>query len=389
MKFLYFLIFVSFFISLQAEGRVYRHSSMFKDATWKVSAINHNYFDKSGSQILFISKFYGALQHSFFPTIDFNAEYTIQTSQGATQSTYERNTRNEHISPSYIYISIQPISSERLYLKAGAFNQEFLDAPLLVTNWSFLAFQQEYFLYHKVLYKYVDNFKIVLQQSVPSSNTDLDFLQQVQNIAQFYTASIFAESFIKNQIQSSATLSLFMFRNLSAEVADFGRAYGNDVKADYHGADSELRFPQAGLYMRGRARYNVFPELGLESIVSFLWNAAATWEAMNDNFEDPARSLGASLFLGFHIPIDKNIIFIPSIEIFSNDNNAAPAFYNSPDYVHSGRYGVIVGAKANFEAYNVFFEFKFGTIRSNNSTISSIGHPNYLTFEIGTHYEKI
>ncbi len=391
----YFIIFVSLFVTFASHAQVYRHSSMFKDVQWKVSATNRNYFDESGNQVLLISKLYGLLNHSFFPTVDFSTEYILDTSQGASQSVYISKKSDDQIRQAHMYLSLRPLASDPLFIRVGLFNQEFLDAPLLISDWTFLGFQQEYILHNEKLMHYVDSLKIVLQQTIPSSDTGLDYLEQVQDIGRFYTASLFTSSFIQSQVKTEGHLTVFYFKNLSATAAEVGAAYGNETNQDLTGANSEFLYPEIyGFYTRAKARYNLFPELGLELDTSFLWNIGATagaYQRIRNGEEGDirGRAIGYNIWLGLHIPIAKEVIMVVNLEYFDNDRNASPAYYNSDRYVHSGRRGVIVGLKSIFEKYNVFFDLQYGMIRSYEDAKSFIGNPNYLMFEIGTEYDKI
>ncbi len=395
MKHFILFIIIGLFAFFASAEQVYRHSSMFRDVQWKISTVNHNYVDQSENQVLLITKLYGLLNHSFLPTVDFSMEYILNTSQGASQSVHVRRKSSDQIRQSHMYLSLRPLAPEPLFLRMGLFNQKFLDAPLLISDWTFLGLQQEYILHDEKIMSYVDSLKVVLQQTIPSSSTGLDYLEQVQDIGRFYTASLLTSSFIQNQVQTEGRLTAFYFKNLSAAAADYGSVYGNETHPDYTGADSEFLYPDFyGLYMRGNARYNLFPELGLELDASFLWNMGATAGvyqriASGEGENLQGRALGYNMWLGLHIPIAKEVIMLVNLEYFDNDRNASPAFYNSDRYRHSGRYGVIIGLKSIFEKYNVFFDVQYAIIRSHKDVKALIGNPNYLMFEIGTEYDKI
>ena len=393
MKFI--LIFVVLFFVCVSHAQVYKHSSMFQDVEWKMSTINHNYFGETENKVLLISRLYGLLNHSFLPTVDFSTEYILDTRQGATQSALIRQKSKNQIHPAHMYLSIRPLEFEPLFVRIGLVNQEFLDAPLLISDWTFLGLQQEYVIHNKKILQYVDNLKLVVQQTIPSSDTDLEHLEQVQDIANFFTASLFTSSFIQNEIQTEGNLTAFYFRNLSAKAATNGFAHGNDAHPDYQtGPNAEPLYSFYGFYTRAKARYNLFPELGLEFDASFLWNIGATIESRQKfeagEIDEIAPSpLGYNLWIGLHIPIAKEVIMVLNLEYFDSGKNASPAYYNSDRYAHSGRSGVILGAKYIFEKYNVFFDIQYATIRSYPDTKAFIGNPNYLQFEIGTEYDKI
>lgn len=389
------IIFIIFFFIFAAQARVYRYSSMFQDVHWKMSVTNHNYFDASGNRILLASKLYGLLNHSFLPTVDFSTEYVLDTREGAIQSDRVRRKSKNQIHPNHMYLSVQPMESEPLFVRTGMINQEVLNAPLLISDWTFLGFQAEYLLHNEKLFQYVDNFKIVLQYTIPSSDTGLDYLQQIQDIAVFYTASLFTSSFIRNQIKTDGSLTAFYYKDLSAEAANYGVKYGNEVRfsSSLSAADPEFPYPFVGLYARGKARYNLFPELGLEIDTSLLWNIGAI-DGANDRIKNgeqniKASAIGYNVWMGFHIPIAKKVIMVLNLEYFDNGRNASPAYYNSDRYVGSGKKGVILGLKSVFEEYNVFFDLQYATIRAYPEIKGKIGNPNYLKLEIGTGYEKI
>ena len=391
------IAFISLFFVFAAHARVYRHSSMFQDTEWKMSIMSQIYGAEDEQSILLIPKFYGVLHHSFLPTVDFSTEFILTTSQGVTQYTYFRPKSNDQIHPSYMYLSVRPFEFEPLFIRAGLINQEFLNAPLLISDWTFLGLQQEYILHNDRLFQYVDSLKIVLQQSIPSSDTGLEHLEQIQSVASFYTASVFTSSFIQNQVQTEGSLTAFYFRNLSQVAADFGRRHGNSVRP-WIGGDSKFLDPFYGFYVRSKARYNLFPELGLELDASFLCNIGNIYGALQrrqakakggSGEDTTAKALGYNIWLGLHIPTAKEVITVLNLEYFDNEGNASPAYYNSARYGHSGRYGWIIGLKSIFEKYNVFFDLQYAIIRSYSSAQGSTGNPNYLSFEIGTKYDKI
>jgi len=393
MKFI--LTFITLLFVFVSHAQVYRHSSMFQDIEWKLSTINNNYFDESGNQVLLISKLYGLLNHSFLPTVDFSTEYILNTRQGATQSVVSRQKSKGPIRTAHMYLSIRPLEFEPLFLRIGLINQDFLSAPLLISDWTFLGLQQEYIIHSQMLLQYVDNLKFVVQQTIPSSDTDLEYLDQVQEIANFFTASLFASSFIQNEIQTEGSFTAFYFRNLSPEAVVYSSTHGNDPHPDYQsGPNAELLYSFYGFYTRAKARYNLFPELGLEFDASFIWNIGATIES-REKFEAgeiteiAPSAIGYNLWTGLHIPIAKEVIMVLNLEYFDSGKNASPASYNSGRYAHSGRRGVILGVQSIFERYNVFFDMQYAIIRSYSDTKGYIGNPNYLQFEIGTEYEKI
>ena len=133
------VIFISLFFVFTSQAQVYRHSSMFQDVQWKMSTTNRNYSDGSGNQVVLISKLYGLLNHSFLPTVDFSTEYILDTSLGATQYLHQKNI-DDQIRRSHMYLSIRPLESEPLFLRIGAINQEFLDAPLLIFRLAIFGF---------------------------------------------------------------------------------------------------------------------------------------------------------------------------------------------------------------------------------------------------------
>ena len=382
----------------------YRHSSMFRNLEWKMAAENYMYFDESGNKVLLTEKFYGLMNHWFSPEIHFSAEIFLGLQQGASQYVHVgRKTREAGgVNLESFFVSWNTI--EPLYLKAGALNQRVLQAPLLVSEQPFLGLSQEYILKNNYVLQYVDEVRFVLQQSIPSSSSELDMFTQVKDVASFMTASAFTSSFIpfmEDYVEAKGHITAYRFNNLSAEVADYGRKKGNQVKRNQHGIRPEFPHPYYGFHLQTDARYNVFPELGVMLEYSLLWNIGAYFPPETATPKQPlvfgevkgqaaeTYKIADSLTLGIIMPVYKGVILNPSVEYFRVGGNSALAYYMDDRYVSASRNGFLLGTQVNFKKYNLFLKLLFGfTQPQDKGTGNSGDNANYIKFEMGTYYEK-
>ena len=171
------------------------------------------------------------------------------------------------------YLNVLPSSlrSIKPQLKAGVINQNFLEAPLLISDWGFMGLQQELTL--DSLLSYVDEAEVVFQQVLPSSVVEnINYIGQVQRQAYFLTGSLFFKHNYKDIILTQGSLTAFNFVNLSSEVAEKGRSLGNIILSNSIGADSRFPYPFYGGHFSLGTYIYLFEELDLELGGSFLWN---------------------------------------------------------------------------------------------------------------------
>ena len=359
------------------------------------------YWGEQSQTIFLREKLFLSLDYELSPQYEFKNELYLEFSKGSFQY-LSNEAGGGPFDVNYSYLSIKNLILENFYLNIGFINQGFLNAPLLLYDRPFAGLQQEYFWMNSFIAKYVDEFRIVLQQTIPSVAIVVDQFDQLRGISNLLTASVFTSSFIQNRIHGRANFTGFLFNNLSAQAAEHGSFNGNEIQSGFRGKFSKFDDPYFGIHTGLGARFNVLPDLGLDIQYNFLWNVGAF---INRHFiedgkggkesyleKNGSRSRGDSLSVNFHLPMSIDRLLVFGIEGFRNENNASIAFYSDSKYGGSARYGIILSSQVLFKKYNILLDFNYGTIQSYPDKRALLGggrNLNYFGFEIRTEYGKV
>ena len=400
---------------LRAVKPRFHPSYLLKNLHWKGGAEFYTQQEESGSQILLKIKNYFKAGYNFSDNINFKTEWLINVQQGNTQLVFARQNTANAIEVRSLHAGYRGIKN--LDLRAGIFNMDLLSdyeprgktplnhfyksslsMPLLMSDWPFIGFSQKYSYLPRAVSPFVDDMFFIFRETIPSGAASLNRFEQIKDIPQFFMGSLFArgESPIPyaqqigwiggDTISFTGGFTGFYFRNLSPDMAAAGRIYGNTVKRHYTGGYTEFKHGFYGIHLNGGAYFNLVPELDLEFKTAFLWNLGAG----KAEGEDSANNKGQSFYLGLHIPLVSNKVYLnPSLERFVNQSDASVAYYNSREYGHSNRHGYIVGCRINFKRYKAFIDLKYAFVSPVAEDLSLWRHSNYFKFSLGVDYEQI
>ena len=370
----------------------------FEDLNLKFAVDGGSHWGEQRRTVFLREKLFLSLDYEFSSKYEFKNELYLEFRKGSFQHLSNEG-EGDLFDVNYSFLSVKDVFLENFYLNIGFINQGFLKAPLLIYNRPFVGIQQEYFWMNPFIERYVDEFRIVLQQTIPSTTMIVDRFDQLRNISSLLTASVFTSSFIKNKFHGKANFTGFLFNNLSAQSAQYGGTNGNDLKdTRYYSKFAEFRDPYFGIHTSLGARFNVLPDLGLDIQYSFLWNTGAfinryfVETADNKSKRLGSRSRGDSLEVNFHLPVSIDKLLVFGIEGFRNQNNASVAFYSDNKYGGSARYGVILSSQLLFKAYDILLDFNYGIIQSypdKRPLLQGGRNLNYFGFEIRTEYGKV
>ena len=361
-----------------------------------------DFFMESGGaqfQDVLITKFQSRWDYHWNPIMSFNAEVLLSASkEGTSQRLYLRKSGKDQgleILSLYTAWTLRPEdynfssawSGLELETQLGIINQAYLSAPLLISKWGFIGLKEE-LTWDSYTSQYLDQAQLVFQQSWPSSQTDVNFIQQFRDKTWLFTGSLFLEKSYEEMIFAKGNFTGFYFKSLSPETAQQGSVLGNEVYRTYVGADSKFPFPFYGIYTSLEVYLDLFAELDVELGTSFLWNLGEleTLKSKQDIFNISKKNKAQSFFIKFHIPFFKEIRLIPSVEYFVSQSNASPAFYNTARYGHSNRHGYITSAKFEFKKYKFYIDVQYGALLA-ISKADPTGNLNYISFSIGREYE--
>ena len=368
----------------------------FEDLNLKFAVDGGSHWGEQKRTIFLREKLFLSLDYEFSPKYEMRHELFLEFRKGSFQHLSNEG-EGSPFDVNYSMFTVKDAFVKDLNLNVGFINQEYLDAPLLLYDRPFIGLQQEYFWNSPVVLKYVDEFKVVFQQNIPSTTIVVDRFSQLRGISSLFTASAFTSSIFRNQFHSKAHLTGFAFHNLSVKAAQHGGVNGNDLQHSNYGSKyANFRDPYWGVHANVGTRFNVFPTLVLDLEYAFLWNLGAF---ANRHFveKDPSsaygsRSRGDSVTMKFRIPVWQDKLFILGFESFRNQDNASVAFYSDSKYGGSARYGFIISGQILFKNYNVLLDLKYGVIQSykNKRTLLQGGRNlNYFNFEIRTEYGKV
>ncbi len=370
----------------------------FEDVNLKFVVDGGSHWGDQSRTIFLREKLFLSLDYEFSPEYEMRNELFLEFRKGSFQHLSNEG-EGDPFDVSYSILSIKNFFVKNLYLNIGFINQGHLEAPLLLYDRPFVGFQQEYLWMDYRVLKYVDEFKISLQQTIPSTTMVVDRFDQLTSISSLLTASVFTSSFIWNQFHSKAHMTGFLFNNLSVQSAQYGGVNGNDLKDErYHSNFAAFRDPYWGIHTGLGTRFNILPDLGLDIEYAFLWNIGAF---VNRYFIEKggqrvkkygSRSRGDSLKISLHLPVSADKLFVFGMEGFRNQNNASVAFYSDSKYGGSARYGAILSSQFLFKTYNILLDFQYGVIQSypdKRPLLQGGRNLNYFGFEIRTEYGKV
>ena len=225
-------------------------SNLVKQANSKVYLEGFLSGDKSSRSIGLEEHIDIQTQHIFNDAFSLHLEGGMYLRQGTYQQVYlrEGDASNYGIDIQSFYVNWNPRANWDLSLpedmilnvQVGNLNQSFLEAPLLMGDWSFLGLRQNVFWLPHWASLYIDDAYLVFQQTIPPIQSELSRFQQVQDLPMFFTGSIFWETLYRNMFHIKGHFTHFYFRNLLGEVADKGLVLGNNTAPHTIGAESKI-----------------------------------------------------------------------------------------------------------------------------------------------------
>ena len=314
-------------------------SSPFKVKSFWKSRIEGSWLSNSAKgdrERLMKVKLYGDFDAAWNSSVSLRFEPYLVLSEGEQQ--YRRFTKAE---PSSIqmrngYLHIKPI--EGMSLQAGAINQDFLNAPLLVSDHTFLSALAGY-LHIK------DNYEVqvIVQQAMPSVVNTFRRYSEVARPPYFSTLFTYAEWLPSTQYSFKGHLAGFYFSELPSFIAHNSKLYGNTIE----GSQSVARFMHSyyGMDMDISSQIKIHPRVYLSAGYNGILNMGAPLD----------KAWGERIYTSLDVKLFSWVRMFSKVEYFHNRSDSAPAYFNSEVYGHNNRKGFLVEIKTffpkgNFEA---------------------------------------
>ena len=343
-------------------------------AFWKAAISSKAFFDKSTANTVLGTEIYGRLEWELIETLSFQTQGLIIGRNGFTQAIYDRSdrVRGFYLLEGFFNWKMNPY----LFIKVGNIQQDFLDAPLLITDKTFPSIIGKMF-FHKS--SNID-LSLLFQIAIPDNATESvqRETQIVRGFPLFLTSSTFLEisDFLNSNIEEK--LTFFYYYNLPPAVADRSRIYGNTVRRTK--SDSTFTHDFFGFHNHLSLRKKISKRWIFHIGGSFIYNFLAP-----DTFNEGMR-IYSSLYHNYENIMEVKIIG----EIFSNQSDTSIAYYNSEIYGHNNRKGYAVKLQNHF--YNSGLTLGISFVHSypiNNPQGSPIGLSNSLALFLMTNYISI
>jgi len=277
------------------------------------------------------------MQQAFTPELKAKIAANLVLETGSNKSiNLEEFKPNQGIFLDEAYLQYAPLSFLKLQL--GAINQSYLESPLLITSTAFVGVKERLF-YNKDEQEYY----IEAEQAIPTNQTLAKRLGSVDEGTPSFQMASAGVDLQGNFLSLKAAVSYFQFKNLSNSVANESRLMGNSIKGNSQ---------NTAQYIYGFSGLNTTYELSMRLRSGFtLFNS--TQYLFNQEAPD-GRNTG--YLTNFGVAGES---FKVSTELFYNESDSSPAYYNDKSYGHNNRKGFALGLELTSQQYDLTFNAKY------------------------------
>lgn len=233
------------------------------------------------------------------------------------------------------FVSYTPF--QFLDFKVGAVNQGEFDSPLLVTKTAYLSAMEvlniPFSENHKVYLK--------LQQAIPNNLNLTQRIGVLESGTPTYMTQTIGADLNGDLFALKLEGTRFEYQDLSTGVAFQSQFLGNSIRGG-SALNSAFIYGFKGYNLAGRVRFIPFDSIGLEFSGQYLFNDKAPEQ----------RNTGTLLTGGVLIGN-----WTVEAQIFENQSDSSPGFYNSNFYSHNNHEGGALGLKYKNEQDGVEARF--------------------------------
>ena len=344
-------------------------------AFWKTDFKVNIFTDRSTTNSILSTEIYGKIDWDFIDYFSFHTQALIIGRNGFTQSIYDRTDRKNglYLLEGYFDIKFSP----QAFFRFGSVKQDFLEAPLFITDKTFPSLVQNI----TIPFSETSKISFIFQQSIPDNAVEAikRETQVVRWTPLFLTSSAFLDLNFTSpwNISLKERLTSFYFTNLSASVAELGRIRGNTI--DLMGSDSHFKYKFLGLHNNISLQIPFSEDWVFELGGSILYNIFAP-----DTFNQGERFY-TSVYHNY-----KNFLEIKVAgEYFANQSDSSVAYYNSEIYGHNNRVGGLLKCQAHLYNSGITLGMTYVYSEPINPRRSSIGVSNSFAIFLGTSYVSI
>jgi len=309
-----------------------KKTSIIYDASWKASISNIQWENKTenanNTGFKFSTKIDAKLSHRFDAFIKGNLRWATERSQKSINSGDKSGFYLDEV-----YLKFSP--NDNIKLMAGAIDQGHLESPLLISERSFPGLLEEVSFKNNILLG-----GIKASQAIPTSKSYDTVRASKEKTPTFFTETIFSTVGPFYDFKISSSVTHYRFKNLPSIVAYDSAFYGNSVIGTDSGTDSKFAFNFAGYSALLQVDYS------FSSQTKFLIG----FQHIQNDLAPSAYNRGRRLFTELQLGVGRDTI-TPRYEIFFNESDTSPGYYNSSKYAHNNRKGFMAKIKYDFNKY--------------------------------------
>ena len=324
---------------------------------------------------VFDAKMYGKVNWKFSDNLSIYCEGLLLGRHGSIQSLWPREYKKEGFNLLELFLKYNYKSY--LEIQFGSLRQDFLSAPLLMTDETFPAFRE---IFSFSLPQDVTG-QLLFQQAIPDSmDDDIQYFSQLTQTPFFFTGSVFLEAKSHPKLFHSNVeekLTFFYFTTLPPAIAKEGERNGNSVLG--HGSDAGFNFPFYGIHNNMNWQFPFKDSWVVELGWDYLHNFGAV-----ENYNKGGRFY-AALYHDFFNLMELKVMG----EVFGNQSDASVASYNSWKYGHNNRQGAGVGLQGYFYQSGLTVGAHYIYTHPIETLRTSLDEGHYFSIYIETGYISI
>lgn len=341
-------------------------SSDFKvDSYWKTHIEGSFLRNDESRERLMKVKLYGKFNLEFNSYIFGYFEPYLVVKEGEVQHRRFIRSEDSVIQMHQGFFEVRPL--ERFSFQIGAINQDYLDAPLLVSDRSFLS---ALFAYSYIKEKF--EVQTVLQQSTPSIVNSFRRSNEIVEPPLFSSLFTYSEWIPSDYYSFKGHITGFYFNNLPSTIAYQSKSYGNTVSGTRTSAG--FAYSYYGVNFDVSSQIRLTPKIYVSVGYNGLMNLGAPVE----------KAWGERVYGILDMDFWKFAKIYSRVEYFYNNSDSAPAHFNSEMYGHNDRTGFLVEIKSFFPKGNFELGFRYVVSDPIQESIvsSSIGkrQESYMVF---------
>lgn len=295
------------------------------DVKWRAHIHNYSFKEELGLAEAVGVGLTGDVSHRFHERIGFHLNASVNLANGHSQDFYSPRELTNGLRLKEALIDLQ--AYESLHFAAGAIDQNFLEAPLLLSGKTFPGAQIKYSWKPTLL-----ELNLIVQQAIPTAETLSSLNDGPEKLPRFTTESIKAKISPVKRLKLKGHLTHYKYRDLPTGVAQNSYFDGNSV---HRGGDTIFNFLYQ--YEGLEVGSSIFLELNSK------WNVLVSGNYL-ENQKAPTELNKGQIVIGQStVTLPNRWEVTPSLQYFVNQADASVAAYNSNSYGHSNRYGMAYG----------------------------------------------